>query len=193
MSLTMNALPLSTRVKEATATLHAGVENVLLPRLASVQDLADYASVLKMFYGFYQPLEKSIVRQLSSADLPDIQERRKADLILDDLRRLGENTDNIALCCELPMVENTAQAFGVLYVLEGSTLGGKMIAKMLLKNGAVPDGVVTFFKGYNEDTGNKWKSFLFALNAQEQTHTIVQSANDTFFCLKSWMQQVFQS
>ena len=193
MSLTMNSLPLSASVKEATGALHAEVEGILLPRLSSIKTSTDYATILKMFYGFYLPLEKRIDLQLSSADLPDLNQRRKAELILDDLSALGESSNNISICHQLPVVNNSAQAFGVLYVLEGSTLGGKVIAKMLLKNSSITEDAVSFFQGYKEDTGNRWKAFLLALNEQDETNTIMQSANDTFFYLKSWMQQVFHS
>jgi heme oxygenase (biliverdin-IX-beta and delta-forming) len=191
MPLTLNALPMATEVKNATQSLHAEVEELLLPRLAAIKTEGDYAVVLKMFYGFFQPLEKRLQQQVPPADLPDLHERRKAHSILRDLQMLGQNPANLSLCHLLPPVANTAQAFGVLYVLEGSTLGGRTIARVLSKNGAVPENALTFFSGYNEETGNKWKAFLAALNKQENTAAVTESAVDTFYYLKRWMQQAF--
>lgn len=193
MSLTINALPPAQEVKNATQTLHTEVEQILRPRLTSISTVNDYADILKMFYGFFQPLENSVQQRISSNDLPDIKERRKAAVILHDLKQLSQSTTNISLCSSLPFIANRAQAFGALYVMEGSTLGGKMIAKMLLKNAVVPKEALNFFTCYKEETGRKWKGFLHALNQQQEVDEIIQTANDTFLHLKKWMEQRLSS
>ena len=191
MPLTINALPLAALVKDATQQCHAAVEEILLPQLSSLQRREEYAALLHMFYGYYYPLEESIARQLTSRQLPDIAERRKADSILTDLKAIGQPTDNQLFCRNLPTVQSCAQAFGALYVLEGSTLGGTYITKMLLqnKNLSLPPEAVSFFAGYRGQTGTKWKTFLEVFNRQTDADTVIKSANDTFNHLKSWMQQ----
>ena len=190
MPLTMNALPLSATVKDSTKTLHEEVEQLLLPQLMGIRHRDDYAVVLKMFYGFFHPLETKFPLFITVTDLPDLSERRKASSVLLDLQAIGHSNEQVSLCSSLPKIENPAQAFGVLYVLEGSTLGGKMIAKMLRKNNAsaIPDGALNFFSGYGENTGHKWKTFLQALNSQRQPDEVISAANDTFLHLKRWMQ-----
>ena len=186
----MNTLSHSTVIKEATQTAHTEVENFLLPKLGSMQTPADYAAILRMFYGYFSPLEGLVQQYITPEILPDIAERRKAAAILQDLSTLGYSVRGIPVCQQLPEMKTTAHAFGVLYVLEGSTLGGKMIAKMLLKNEAFPLSrhAISFFSGYKEETGQKWKSFLDVLNRQANTTGMAQSANHTFNHLKSWMQ-----
>ncbi len=190
MPLTIHETPLAGLVKNATQQVHEEVEAILLPALTSIQSTGDYAAILKMFYGYFHPIEKAIEQQLHTGLLPDLAERRKSSSLLEDLRRLGQATENLPLCADLPPITDPAEAFGALYVLEGSTLGGKQIAKMLAKNGAVPEGTTQFFSGYGEQTGSRWKSFLEAFNRQTDSEAVTASANKTFYLLKGWMQHV---
>jgi heme oxygenase len=187
-------LPLTTNatvVKEYTQALHTGVESLLLPKLQSLQTHNEYAAILQMFYGYFSPLEGAIEQFITADEMPDMAERRKALVILQDLQALGCSVRGLPVCTELPIINNTTSAFGALYVLEGSTLGGKMIARMLMKNTelSLPENAIGFFSGYREKTGDRWKTFLAELNKQEDAETVAHSANDTFFALKRWMQQ----
>lgn len=156
-----------------------------------MSSLQVYAAVLKMFYGFFHPLEDRIRQYISPALLPDIEKRRTASLIKKDLAVLGFSND-VNLCTSLPQIENAAQAFGALYVLEGSTLGGQTIVKMFSKSETldIPADALHFFSGYKEETGKMWTVFVEELNKQQEAETIVHSANETFSFLKKWMQEV---
>jgi heme oxygenase (biliverdin-IX-beta and delta-forming) len=81
-----------------------------------------------------------------------------------------------------------------LYVLEGSTLGGRGITRMLLKQcGALSLHHVTFFNSYGEKTGPMWLRFQEALNGldytESETAATVQAANDTFLNFKRWIEE----
>ena len=190
MPLTLATATVADVVKKETAFLHQEVEQLLIPRLNAIGSLEDYAAILQSFYTYYLPLEQAIQPYISSSVLPDIERRRTAMLIVDDLAFLGMPI-NENPCGAIPKIESTAQAFGALYVLEGSTLGGKMIAKMLARNGAVSiaPGALNFFNGYKEMTGKMWKEFVEVLNRQTETDTIVHAANQTFYYLKNWLQK----
>ena len=192
MPLSQTTLQLAQVVKNETASLHQEVENILLPKLQAVRTTEDYAIILRMFYGFFHPLEEKIQQFISTDLLPDIRERRTSSLIRNDLSALGIQVE-LPVCNSLPQINDSSSAFGALYVLEGSTLGGKMIARMLAKKdgSAIPAGALHFFGGYQEQTGKMWTSFLAVLNQQTTTEDIVHSANQTFMHLKSWMQQSF--
>ena len=189
MSLILTAVTVAQAVKNHTAFLHNEVEQLLLPRLNAIQSLENYAAILQTFYGYYLPVEQSIQQHISPAVLPDIERRRTAMMAVDDLHFLKMKAGQ-HLCNDLPQIASSAQAFGALYVLEGSTLGGKMIAKMLAKNEAVsiPPGALNFFNGYKGDTGKMWTAFLEILNRQSDVDLITEAANKTFFHLKKWMQ-----
>lgn len=190
MPLTLAAQPLAQILKNETASAHQEAEAVLLPALQAMRSVQDYATVLKMFYGFFHPLEERIRRYITPALLSDVESRRNASLIKKDLRELtvyGEPP----LCESLPQINNAAQAFGALYVLEGSTLGGRVIVRMLSKNEAanIPANALHFFSGYGEETGRMWTFFINELNKQTEEKETVAAANETFFQLKNWIQK----
>ena len=147
-----------------------------------------YAAMLSAFYGFYQPVQQSIQQYITKEDLPDKEQRRTASLLLQDLAYLGMKT-TVNKCNNLPVITNKEKAFGALYVLEGSTLGGQHITKMLLKNEALQLGEsdLTFFNGYKDETGAKWKSFIAALNRQSGEEEIINAAKETFVAFKNWL------
>jgi heme oxygenase (biliverdin-IX-beta and delta-forming) len=178
-------------IKEATQEAHSLTEQMLLPHLTGLHDRAGYARLLGMFYGFFHPLEQLILQHVTDALLPDIAERRNSGFILLDLQWLGSK-DLPALATRLPQVDSVPRALGALYVLEGSTLGGRMIANMLRKNPALELGEehLHFFNGYREQTGPKWMQFLSVLNAHEEhMELMAESARSSFDRLSDWIQQ----
>lgn len=170
---------------------HADAEAVLQKRLSSISTPADYAGILKIFYGFFQPVQALIQSHLNETHLPDINERRTATYILSDLLALGIETDQLPISSSLPRIDNAAQAFGALYVLEGSTLGGRMIKKMLQAHPSIhfTEEQLRFFNGYGEETGPKWKVFVATLNQQHDPPTIVEAANATFSEFQKWIER----
>jgi len=179
-------------LKRETFEEHAKAEKLLAPKLASIQSYNDYAAILKMFYGFFCPLEKRIERHLSQEILVDVHERRNSLFILRDLESIQSSTEDLLLCKTLPGINSSLQALGTMYVLEGSTLGGRMIGKMLMKNPGVTfnDANLNFFNGYKENTGTKWTYFLSVVDQYEDhADVMIASANETFRCLTKWMEE----
>lgn len=176
-------------LKHETAPAHERAESLLIPKLQQIGSTKDYAAILRMFYGFFAPLQERIFHFVSVADLPDRNKRRHAQLILDDLKNL-EVEENIPVCRQLPQLANKAQAFGALYVLEGSTLGGRMIRKMLLKHPALNlhEEQLQFFDGYGPDTGAMWINFVHTLDQQPEVDAMIQAAQDTFTTFSHWIQ-----
>jgi heme oxygenase (biliverdin-IX-beta and delta-forming) len=64
-----------------------------------------------------------------------------------------------------PVIGTTAEALGVFYVLEGSTLGGKTILKALRSRG-VSTGGLHFLDPYGKETGSRWRAFLSVLERE---------------------------
>lgn len=182
-------------IRDKTADNHLRLEksNILLPFSEQSLTRENYVLILQRFYGFFQPLE-SLLRTFPLENyLPDIASRRKSDSLLADLQQItGKDFAIPPLCWHLPQVTNLGQAMGCMYVMEGSTLGGKLIYKRVQQqleldytNGA------SFFYGYGAETGSKWKAFQQALtNFSEQYPTdqdIIAAANDTFACFRRWL------
>jgi heme oxygenase len=182
-------------IRNRTAENHARLENTpLLSSFAHQRiDLPTYLEILRRFYGYFAPLEQvldtfpALVRWL-----PDYTERRKAKLLLDDLNTIN-NHSKVNMCENLPSIRTVAQAFGCLYVMEGSTLGGKIIYSVLKKQLDLDKmRGAAFFYGYGSETGTKWKTFGARLEAfatdSAADEEIIAAADDTFLKLEQWMQ-----
>ena len=84
-------------------------------------------------------------------------------------------------------------ALGAIYVLEGSTLGGKIIKDLIWKQLGISSNLgFAFFNGYGSDTVTMWQTFKLAIDRQSFTKgeslEITAAANSTFTTLKKWMQ-----
>lgn len=181
------------KIKKQTAENHAAMENssVMKPVMNRELNLESYKKILIKFYGFFQPLEDSINRFSDIHNyLPDLETRRKSSAIKEDLYRLGYKSE-IDICKDLPEITTLSQALGCLYVMEGSTLGGRMISRIITESLLLDkDSGGSFFSGYGEETGKKWKLFCAALTeysaAAKDDNTIINAANETFIKFKSW-------
>ena len=187
MPLTMNSV--AGVLKHQTREQHRAAESILIPKLSQLRSLKDYAHLLKTYYGFYFPLQSRLASFIPERALPDIQERKLAHLILKDLASMGEEISFLPLCSDLPTISATPHAFGVLYVLEGSTLGGRMISQMLLRNEglSLSENQLRFFNGYGEHTGSKWKTLLTVLEQEPDVSEMVAAANQTFSLFHHWI------
>lgn len=90
--------------------------------------------------------------------------RRKVPLLERDLRVLGHDPDGVPDLAPVPTLTTEAAALGSLYVIEGSTLGGKMIAKELRAQLQLTEAMgAAFFVPYGSATGKVWSEFLLLL------------------------------
>lgn len=183
------------RLKQATAARHAAIESrseLLDPRLSR----AGYRACLRRFFGYYAPLELSLLRSRAwhGAGLT-YGDRHKTQRLSQDLLALGvtpEELEQTPLCRGLPDLSTTARLFGCLYVIEGATLGGQIVTRHLHASlGVTPLSGGAFFGGYGALTGSRWKAFGTQLNAFAMRSggddEIVASANETFETLDHWL------
>lgn len=179
----------ATELKKETAAAHQQVEDWLIPKLQALTSPQEYVQLLNMFYGFFHPLQTCIGTYITPDVLEDISYRRSAGWILLDLQAMGCQLQHIPECNHLPIINSLPRALGALYVLEGSTLGGRVISKMLQKNKhlQLTEKCLHFFEGYKEETGHRWKTFVAALNRRTEVPQITEAANETFFLLKHWI------
>lgn len=172
---------LSESIKEATKTAHQQLEVKVIKQLKAIRSNADYAEFLKHFYAYFNQVEKALVPFVNETVLPDYNERRNSRYLKNDIEALGGSLDKLPYA-QSPAITNTVTALGALYVLEGSIMGGKVIVQMLAKGG-ITEGV-SFFSGYGEATGAKWKLFTDVLNkyavTEEDKELAIAAANETF-------------
>jgi heme oxygenase (biliverdin-IX-beta and delta-forming) len=164
--------------------------------------LSQYKILLEGFYGFYKPLEANLDKILEQESLlPDYSIRKKQPLLKQDLIALGVSSaelEQLKTCDRLPPLNNTAQAMGCLYVIEGSTLGGQVIAKYLKNLMNLDDNNgCRFFIGYGERTGFMWQEFRtaltdFATDYPDGKESIIITACQTFIALDDWFTHKMQ-
>ena len=82
------------------------------------------------------------------------------------------------------------EAAGGAYVLEGSTLGGRVISRHVQKLFG-PDVPRAFLECYGAATGEKWQSFRAALTrlagSREAEDRIIAGAQETFRSFTRWL------
>jgi heme oxygenase (biliverdin-IX-beta and delta-forming) len=154
------AAPLFARLRRETSVLHAEVEEVV-PILNASVGVADYLEFLIGLWHWHRPIELRLrhVADLKHA-LPDLNRRYKAHLLELDLRALGHEVPAPAVLPELPALATLAGALGGLYVVEGSTLGGRHIHRHLMAK--IPDSIRAasrFLTCYGPETGRMWTAF----------------------------------
>ena len=92
----------------------------------------------------------------------------------------------------IPRPTSPAAALGCLYVAEGATLGGRLVARHVEHRlGFGPGSGASFFHGYGLDAGPRWRTFCSALAAASRSgvaeRAILAGAIDTFVAYDRWL------
>ncbi len=183
---------------EARAALRAGTEAVhlRLHHLAAFEALAEgridraaYAALLRRMLGFHAALEARL------AEAPPLDRfgidpgaRRRTDLLRDDLAFLGAPAE--APAAPLPPLGTAAEALGALYVAEGSTLGGRQLARAL--DALLPAGPEgrRFLLGHGARHAEMWRACCVAIElcgtTAEGRAGMLRGAAATFAAFEAW-------
>jgi heme oxygenase (biliverdin-IX-beta and delta-forming) len=161
-------------LRSATAQSHTNLE--ALPLSASIMNPnvtnQDYILYLNLMHDVVKDAEDNVFPALANV-VTDLSERNKSHLLEQDLKTLGITKNNISTkpLSGSPEPFSTAFALGIMYVVEGSSLGGRVILKNIntalghdIENGAA------YFGGYGGQTGSYWKNFLGMLTQYETEH-----------------------
>ena len=183
-----------TRLRAETRPYHDAVEQNPFNQALSAGAATPEATAwfLSKLYGFVQPFEAALQRHAAGfGPAWALAQRYRAPLILEDLARLPGDKAVPPLCPAMPPLDTRPQLLGALYVLEGSTLGGQVIARQLAQAG-IP--LTTYFGARGSQTGPLWKQFCQLLAAEAEAASpaeqdlIVHSASLTFQRLSAWIQ-----
>ncbi len=154
-----------TSVRRATVHRHTALEALL--QLTPSLTLGRYLDALRGFELFLSRWEPRIVAALP-ADLRHwFASRSRRGLLRRDLDRLDDGRfaqDEAEGRCERSVsaieLASVAATFGSLYVLEGSALGGQVIARMARATlGLNPGNGLAYFTGVDRHTAAGWTSF----------------------------------
>lgn len=153
---------------------------------------ARYEWLLGRFYGFVEPWEKRLAERVPETD-PLREGRGKTGWLEEDLRGLGWDEADLAAaprCAALPEGGSRAELLGVCYVLEGSTLGGQVIARHACEALGLEAGYCDrYFRSYGAEVGTRWRAFreeLLRHSSAENDPRIVRAAQETFEKLTDW-------
>lgn len=183
---------ISDLIKENTQAQHQALESAMIRQIKAIEEPADYVEILKVFYSYFGGLEQRIKEHLDGV-LPDQDKRRKTEALAIDIAHFGGSVPALASGESLPDIDTPLQAMAALYVIEGSTLGGIYISKMVQKRLELEslEGL-SFFEGYGEQTEAMWEQFKSVLNAlpssPEEEEQMVFTANETFRKFQRWME-----
>jgi heme oxygenase len=188
-------------LKQHTAHSHERVE-ATLGLLDAGLSSDRLRTVLGRFAGFWQGTERLVdewaAREAATADALNWPRRRRAEVLRQDLLRLGLTVRDLGEIPEAPPVfgaVDTAAALGWLYVSEGSTLGGAVIDRALR---ALPDGArlrVRTFAPYLEGPGPMWRSYLCCLDDwvgtdEARRDGVLAASLATFTALEAWLSPI---
>lgn len=140
-------------------------------------DLTDRISYCEMLSRMSGPLG-ALEGALAAGAWPDLFgdwfARRRTEALRADLDALGgEFREEVAA-----PIKDVARAFGALYVLEGSRLGARVLARQVAASGDEEVRASTRFFRHAEDQRH-WQSFIIALNASPEVAAHPRRAIDS--------------
>ena len=166
------------RLRAATLDAHERVD-----RCFSRCDFArppDYRRFLEAHHAVLPGCEQVLAASGAGRLIDDWMLRVRTPALVADLADLGMAPTPAATQTALL---SPAAAFGMLYVLEGSRLGGAVLARRVLAGGNPRCGEATRYLRHGEGS-RLWPSFLLALEAsgdvRDDPGAVVASAIETF-------------
>lgn len=181
----MSALtPTLTALRHATGAAHGALDRSL--RLAHEPSRRDVVLYLRAMEGFLEPLEAELWAHERLAHLEPERRARKAAWLRTDLEALGCAAHGPRAPLP-PAVGRFPDCLGVAYVVEGSTLGGRVLARRPGLRG------LRFFEGYGEATGRLWRELVAEVERvgaePSDRSAILRAAVDTFERVTHWLER----
>lgn len=150
-----------------------------------------YRHWLTGMHGLHRPFEAAVAARLGR--LPGAP---RVPRIERDLRALGMSASQIAALPDAPppALPGDAAAYGALYVLEGSALGGQIIARQAADTlGLTSQAGLAFFSGGGMPSGRRWRRFCHDLDAActapDDRTAALTAAKATFAAFDAWFNE----
>lgn len=185
-------MDLFARLKDETAAAHQALEDqldLLSPQLTR----ARYIESLQGFLGYVEPYEAALCEHCPATQRDLLTDRLRAAALRADLRALGVSDAAQAALPRHPQLRNMRQLpawFGRFYVMEGSTLGGRIIGPQVARRLTLAGGIGNaYFLGHGSRSGAMWKSFrerMAAALTPADHDAAVAAAQASFDDLQQW-------
>lgn len=151
-------------LREATAAAHDAIDRQL--QLGADLALDRYVRILQGFEGFLSAWEPAVAAALPPGERAWFAGRSRLAFVRQDLAALAPGGPP-GPAPDLPALPNRSAAFGAMYVLEGSALGGQVIARRVAERfGFDGQRGAAYFLGFGDRTGALWREFRERLEAE---------------------------
>lgn len=175
-------------LRRATADQHAQLEGrVDLARAFASAD--GYRSLLGMFLGIHRPLEPRL-HAAAAVHLPSLELAPRVAHLEADLRVLGADPSALPDHATLLDLSSPEAVAGVVYVIEGSALGGAVLARMARDELGIDAASGGAFFGAERGLAGRWRATTAVIDATGRRagpDAIVASAIATFAWIDDWM------
>jgi heme oxygenase (biliverdin-IX-beta and delta-forming) len=182
------------QLRRETLPDHSAVEQSV-PLMDEELDVGTYVSCLLKLHGIITAWEEWAPLNAPLWIHPLLAARRRGQLIMLDLTWFGADAPGEARP-PLPEMRDAASLLGAMYVIEGSTLGGQLIARHVERVLGLTAGQGSaYFRGHNERTGQLWKGFCDALRTNvpdSDTDAVIAAAKAMFGAFGAWMRPGMQ-
>ena len=189
------------RLKAETSDLHSHAESRTLQKVIATGevDRAAFSAYLCQLYHVHESLESAL--DGSRDDHPAIgalatEDRMRIPDLDRDLAFYGVDRDQIAAGDAAQRFSTQIQEInaldpvallGALYVLEGSTNGGRFLARALRKSWGLDGDGLAYFDPYGDEQPQRWAAFKQQMDAASfdaaQEDAIVDMAKATFLAI----------
>jgi heme oxygenase len=185
------------RLREQTAGEHAQTEDTV-PLMSPTLTRAEYVENLRSFYRVVGAWDRWVDAHAPQDLLPLLAGRRRSTLLQHDLEAMGARVPDDDVLADFAMEESAVSGdsrsvfLGRMYVMEGSTLGGQYIARHVEETLSLVSGQGnSYFRGYGEATGDRWREFRAVLQTLPETEaeTVIASAKEMFSIFRETMQE----
>lgn len=146
----------SKHLREATSAIHQRLDD-RLDVISALSDRKRRDVLLDRFAALHAAAGDALLPELDAVEGLDYRARHAAR------ERAGRRVPVDAPAFPLPA--NRCEALGLCYVVEGSTLGGKVILRELAARGVCGEDL-SAFDPYGAETGRRWRDFLSVLERE---------------------------
>lgn len=155
-------LTLHRALRDATRASHHLIDHhpLLAPLVRADLSRRDYARALRAMLHIHLPLQSVLMEAMAQTggghELAD-----RVAWLFDDLSVLDDGNITAQPAWQPPPIEGPAALAGVLYVIEGSTMGGQVIARQIEASlGYTATCGARFFNAWGVETIQRWQAFL---------------------------------
>lgn len=165
-----------TALRDGTSAEHRALEKhpLLRPLLRPDLEAGQYCSALHPLLHFYRRLEPALVPACTAAVIQlgagnGYCYSPRTPLLIQDLKDMGQRPEPAPETRPLPDLSTPWRVLGVLYVLEGATQGGRVIAPRLARSLGIDGGTgARYFTIHNRDEGSSWRALTNILRGLDK-------------------------